>query len=55
MGTLFRSQDMQLIQIFVQLEAAHDTIDELGKIGLVEFRDVIKKLLKHNLYFFLVK
>jgi V-type H+-transporting ATPase subunit a len=40
MGTLFRSQDMQLVQLFVQIEAAHDTVDELGKLGLIEFRDV---------------
>jgi len=31
---------MQLIQLFVQVEAAHDTVDELGKLGLVEFRDL---------------
>jgi len=40
MGTLFRSVDMQLVQLFVQIEAAHDTVDELGKLGLVEFRDL---------------
>lgn len=40
MGTLFRSQEMQLVQLFVQIEAAHDTVDELGKLGLIEFRDV---------------
>eukprot|EP01111_Echinosteliopsis_oligospora_P019970 TRINITY_DN992_c0_g2_i2.p1 TRINITY_DN992_c0_g2~~TRINITY_DN992_c0_g2_i2.p1 ORF type:complete len:855 (-),score=239.34 TRINITY_DN992_c0_g2_i2:45-2609(-) len=39
MGTLWRSQPMQLIQLFVQIEAAHDTVDELGQLGLVEFRD----------------
>jgi len=40
MGELWRSQEMQLVQLFIQVEAAHDTIDELGKIGLVEFRDL---------------
>jgi len=39
MGELFRSQEMQLVQLFVQIEAAHDTVDELGKLGLVQFRD----------------
>lgn len=28
------------MQLFVQIEAAHDTVDELGKVGLVQFRDV---------------
>lgn len=41
MGTIFRSEDMQLVQLFVQVEAAHDTLDELGKLGLIEFKDVI--------------
>lgn len=40
MGELFRSQPMQLVQLFVQVEAAHDTVDELGKLGLIQFRDV---------------
>lgn len=40
MGTLFRSQEMQLVQLFVQDEAAHDTVDELGKLGLIQFRDL---------------
>jgi len=40
MGELWRSQEMQLVQFFIQSEAAHDTVDELGKLGLVEFRDL---------------
>ncbi len=40
MGTLFRSEPMQLVQLFVQIDAAHDTVDELGKLGLVQFKDV---------------
>eukprot|EP01087_Luapelamoeba_hula_P016075 TRINITY_DN490_c0_g1_i1.p1 TRINITY_DN490_c0_g1~~TRINITY_DN490_c0_g1_i1.p1 ORF type:complete len:835 (+),score=137.67 TRINITY_DN490_c0_g1_i1:141-2645(+) len=40
MGELFRSQDMTLIQLFFQVEAAHDTFDELGQVGLVQFRDL---------------
>jgi V-type H+-transporting ATPase subunit a len=40
MGELFRSQDMQLVQLFVQIEAAHDTVDELGNLGLIQFKDV---------------
>lgn len=40
MGTLFRSQEMKLVQLFVQIEAAHDTVDELGKLGVIQFRDL---------------
>lgn len=40
MGELWRSEEMQLVQLFIQIEAAHDTVDELGKVGLVQFRDV---------------
>lgn len=40
MGELFRSQPMQLVQLFFQMEAAHDTIDELGEVGLVQFKDL---------------
>jgi len=40
MGTLFRSEEMQLVQLFIQVEAAHDTVDELGKLGSVQFRDL---------------
>lgn len=43
MGELWRSQPMQLIQIFLNSDAAHDTLDELGEVGLVQFRDVFKK------------
>jgi V-type H+-transporting ATPase subunit a len=40
MGELFRSEEMQLVQLFIQAEAAHDTLDELGRLGLIQFRDV---------------
>ncbi len=40
MGQLLRSEEMKLVQLFMQLEAAHDTVDELGEIGLIQFRDV---------------
>lgn len=43
MGDLWRSQPMQLVQLFINLEAAHDTVDELGELGLVQFRDVRAK------------
>mmetsp|Transcript_2798 Transcript_2798/g.9869 ORF Transcript_2798/g.9869 Transcript_2798/m.9869 type:complete len:851 (-) Transcript_2798:44-2596(-) len=40
MGTHFRSQEMSLVHIYLQIEAAHDILDELGQLGLVQFRDL---------------
>jgi len=40
MGHILRSKPMLLVQLYIQIEAAHDTIDELGKLGLVQFRDL---------------
>lgn len=40
MGTLWRSEPMQLVQLFVQIEAARDTVDELGKLGKIQFKDL---------------
>eukprot|EP01103_Thecamoeba_quadrilineata_P014506 TRINITY_DN4341_c0_g2_i1.p1 TRINITY_DN4341_c0_g2~~TRINITY_DN4341_c0_g2_i1.p1 ORF type:complete len:843 (-),score=156.46 TRINITY_DN4341_c0_g2_i1:67-2544(-) len=31
---------MQQIQLFVQIEAARDTVDELGNLGVIQFRDL---------------
>jgi len=40
MGNLYRSEEMQLVRLFVQREAARDTVDEIGKLGLIQFRDL---------------
>lgn len=40
MGELFRSEQMTLLQFFMQKDVAYDTVDELGKLGLAQFRDV---------------
>jgi V-type H+-transporting ATPase subunit a len=40
MGQLFRSEEMRLVQLFMSQEAAHDTVDELGELGVIQFRDV---------------
>jgi len=40
MGEILRSEPMQLVQLFVQIEAAHDTVDQLGQLGLVQFKDL---------------
>ena len=31
---------MQCVQLFVQIEAAHDTVDELGHLDIMQFKDV---------------
>jgi hypothetical protein len=47
MGELLLSEHMQLVQLFVQIEAARDTVDELGKLGIIEFKDVHQKKKKN--------
>lgn len=39
-GSLFRSEDMILIRLYFDRAAAHDTIDELGELGLCQFKDL---------------
>ena len=34
MGSLFRSEPMCLIQLFIQSETAHDTVSDLGEVRL---------------------
>jgi V-type H+-transporting ATPase subunit a len=41
----FRSEDMALVQLFIQSEAAHDTLHALGKLGddqsgCIQFKDL---------------
>lgn len=40
MGQLWRSEEMELIQLFIQHEAAHATLDELGNLGIIQFIDL---------------
>ncbi|XP_023660102.1 V-type proton ATPase 116 kDa subunit a [Paramormyrops kingsleyae] len=40
MGSLFRSEEMCLAQLFLQSGSAYDCVCELGELGLVEFRDL---------------
>jgi hypothetical protein len=40
MGSLFRSEEVALCQLFLQSESAYTCISELGELGLVQFRDV---------------
>ncbi|CEP07000.1 hypothetical protein [Parasitella parasitica] len=38
--TLFRSEEMSLIQLFIPAEVAHTCVAELGELGKVQFRDL---------------
>lgn len=40
MGSLLRSEEMSLAQIFFQAESAYTCVAELGELGLAQFRDV---------------
>lgn len=40
MGAMFRSEEMALAQLFIQPEAAYQSISELGETGSVQFRDL---------------
>jgi len=39
-GSMFRSEEMALCQLFLQSEAAYACVSELGELGLVQFRDL---------------
>ncbi|KAK7024942.1 V-type proton ATPase subunit A [Favolaschia claudopus] len=38
--SLFTSEQMSLVQLFVPTEVAHDTVAELGELGNVQFKDL---------------
>eukprot|EP01130_Rhizamoeba_saxonica_P015557 TRINITY_DN7019_c0_g1_i1.p1 TRINITY_DN7019_c0_g1~~TRINITY_DN7019_c0_g1_i1.p1 ORF type:complete len:814 (-),score=177.13 TRINITY_DN7019_c0_g1_i1:30-2471(-) len=40
MGDFWRSQPMKLIRLFIQLDAATATVDELGQLGMIQFKDL---------------
>ncbi|KAG8465088.1 hypothetical protein KFE25_012451 [Diacronema lutheri] len=40
MGTIFRSEKMQLVQMIVQNDAAHAVVEAFGEEGIIEFRDL---------------
>ncbi|XP_057330426.1 V-type proton ATPase 116 kDa subunit a1 isoform X1 [Microplitis mediator] len=40
MGSMFRSEEMALCQLFIQPEAAYLSVSELGETGTVQFRDL---------------
>lgn len=40
MASVFRSEEMCLSQLFLQVEAAYCCVAELGELGLAQFKDV---------------
>ncbi|XP_013114900.1 V-type proton ATPase 116 kDa subunit a 1 [Stomoxys calcitrans] len=44
MGDMFRSEKMSLCQIFLQPEAAYETVAQFGEEGCVQFRDMNEDL-----------
>lgn len=40
MGSMFRSEEVALVQLFLPTSAAYTCVSQLGELGLVEFRDV---------------
>ncbi|CAL8355088.1 unnamed protein product [Merluccius merluccius] len=40
MGSMFRSEEVCLVQLFLQSGSAYSCVSELGELGLVEFRDL---------------
>lgn len=48
MGSMFRSEEMALCQLFIQPEAAYASVATMGEAGVVQFRDVSSKILTNN-------
>ncbi|ESO84217.1 hypothetical protein LOTGIDRAFT_108161 [Lottia gigantea] len=40
MGSLFRSEEMTLCQLFLQTEASYACVSELGELGIFQFKDL---------------
>ncbi|XP_047373414.1 V-type proton ATPase 116 kDa subunit a 3 isoform X2 [Sciurus carolinensis] len=40
MGSMFRSEEVALVQLFLPTAAAYTCVGQLGELGLVEFRDL---------------
>lgn len=40
MDSVFRSEEVALVQLFLPTAAAYPCVSQLGELGLVEFRDV---------------
>ncbi|CAK7295356.1 V-type proton ATPase 116 kDa subunit a 4 [Vulpes lagopus] len=49
MASVFRSEEMCLSQLFLQVEAAYCCVAELGELGLVQFKDTLLEKLEGEL------
>ncbi|XP_070280090.1 V-type proton ATPase 116 kDa subunit a 4 isoform X3 [Myotis yumanensis] len=49
MASVFRSEEMCLSQLFLQVEAAYCCVAELGELGLVQFKDTVLEKLEGEL------
>ena len=43
-SSFLRSEVMSLVQLYIPLEIAHLCISEIGKLGMIEFRNVSRPL-----------
>jgi len=52
MGSLFRSEDMVLCQMYLQADAAYSCVSQLGELGMVQFKDVssVHDFMSHSHY-----
>lgn len=50
MGSLFRSEEVCLAQLFLHSASAYSCVSELGERGLLEFRDVCRGCRDPHLY-----
>lgn len=50
MGSLFRSEEVCLAQLFLHSASAYSCVSELGERGLLEFRDVRRGCRAPHLY-----
>ena len=48
MAKWFRSEPMEYISIIMNEDAAHDCLQDLGKLGAIQFTDVSTYCLFHN-------
>lgn len=45
---ILRCVPMSLLQLYIPVEAAQATVAELGSLGLVQFRDVSRKIVREE-------
>lgn len=51
MGSIFRSEEMALCQLFIQPETVYNSVAGLGEAGIVEFRDVYSRMARQRSFY----